>query len=280
MEFINRIIEYFSTYDVGNLAKDIISFLATFFLITFILGYAAKHHGGWYSGIIVTVIVIVAALTLLGLIREAYVWYIILASALIMTVVLFSVEMRRDLYKMAIKQEYDTEESFTLTPEEKKSVISSIVKSCQSLSKNDTGALIIICNNSISEQIVDSGTIMNADLSSELIETLFYPKCPLHDGAILITGNKIVAAGCYLPLTQRPNLPKELGTRHRAAIGVSEADPTVTAVVVSEESGIISVMHDGMYKRYMDAESLTQALSGAYGIASSDFWSDRKDLIV
>lgn len=86
-----------------------------------------------------TVIVIVAALTLLGLIREAYVWYIILASALIMTVVLFSVEMRRDLYKMAIKQEYDTEESFTLTPEEKKSVISSIVKSCQSLSKNDTG---------------------------------------------------------------------------------------------------------------------------------------------
>lgn len=73
MEFINRIIEYFSTYDVGNLAQDIISFLATFFLITFILGYAAKHHGGWYSGIIVTVIVIVAALTLLGLIREAYV---------------------------------------------------------------------------------------------------------------------------------------------------------------------------------------------------------------
>jgi len=91
-------------------------------------------------------------------------------------------------------------------------------------------------------------------------------------------GNKIVSAGCYLPLTQKPNLPKELGTRHRAAIGLTENDPTVTAVVVSEETGIISVVHDGEIKRYMDAQSLTTALEIAYKISSDkEFWSKEYD---
>lgn len=279
MNFLDKVIEYFSSYDIKNLPQDIIGFVAVMVLVIFVLGYAAKHHGGWYAGIVVVVIIIVAALTALGAIKDAYILYVVTASILICTVVLFGGEMRRDLYKMAIKQVGDTDESFSLTLDEKMNAISRIVKSCQSLSKSDTGALIVICNNSISDQIADSGTSMNADLTSELIETVFYPKCPLHDGAMLVTGNKILAAGCYLPLTQRPNLSKELGTRHRAAIGVTEADPTVTAVVVSEESGIISVMHDGLYKRYMDAESLTQALKSAYGIPSTiDFWSDKKDL--
>ena len=115
----------------------------------------------------------------------------------------------------------------------------------------------------MSDTILDSGTKINAEISAELLETLFFPKTPLHDGAVVITDNKVISAGCYLPLTQAHNLPREFGTRHRAAIGVSEAFPSVTAIVVSEETGIISAVRDGKVKRYLDANQLKAILECA-----------------
>ena len=138
-------------------------------------------------------------------------------------------------------------------------MVDAITKTCQDLSKNDVGALIVIAD-SLPDSILDSGTRINADVSAELLEALFFPKAPLYDGAVIISGNKIVAAGCYLPLTQTLALPKELGTRHRAALGICETDPALTAIVVSEETGIISAMHDGKIKRYLDVETLQMVL--------------------
>ncbi|MEG1710541.1 MAG: DNA integrity scanning protein DisA nucleotide-binding domain protein [Clostridia bacterium] len=274
MEFIEKVIGYFTHYDLAQLPADILRGVALLLMLSFVLAYSSNHHSGWYTGIITLVLVFIVTLTVLGAIKSNIVIYIVLVTVIITTVVLFSAEIRRDLYKLSIKpQGYNSEESVNLTPEELSPIIASIVKSCQSLSKSDTGALIVICQSQLSDYVTESGTMINANLTSELIETVFYPKSPLHDGAMLVIGNKIMSAGCYLPLTQKPNLPKELGTRHRAAIGITENDPTVTAIVVSEETGIISVMHDGMYKRYMDAESLNQALEYAYNFASGkEFW--------
>ena len=131
------------------------------------------------------------------------------------------------------------------------------------MSKKDVGAIIILSKGNVSSQILDSGTMINSDISSELIESIFFPKTPLHDGAMIIDGTKIVAAGCFLPLTQNENIPKDLGTRHRAGIGITET-ADVTALIVSEETGIISTVYGGKLSRYADTETLKKILSKFY----------------
>ena len=135
------------------------------------------------------------------------------------------------------------------------------------MSKKDIGALIVLSNDNLPEGIIQSGTVVNAAITSQMIEAVFYPKAPLHDGAMIIEGNKIYAAGCFLPVLQNENLPKDMGSRHRAALGVT-AIASVTAIVVSEETGIISIVRNGaIKKRYADATDLKSALTEYY-------WSD------
>ena len=105
--------------------------------------------------------------------------------------------------------------------------------------------------------------MVDSDISSALIESIFFPKTPLHDGAMIINGTKILASGCFLPLSQETNIPKELGTRHRAGIGITETI-NVTALIVSEETGIISIAQSGKIKRYADSEMLRQTLKEYY----------------
>lgn len=182
-------------------------------------------------------------------------------------VVLFNQEFHRDLFRLSLKRVSDKEgEDDDYGREDLNRSVSEIVKACLRLSKTDTGALIIVCDD-LSDTILESGTKVNAEISAELLETLFFPKTPLHDGAVVITDNKVISAGCYLPLTQAHNLPREFGTRHRAAIGVSEAFPSLTAIVVSEETGIISAVRDGKIKRYLDADQLKAILECAMKLA-------------
>ncbi len=141
--------------------------------------------------------------------------------------------------------------------------IDEIIRALQNMSKNDIGAIIVLSNNNVPERILESGVEINSDITSQLIESIFFPKTPLHDGAMVINGTKIVAAGCFLPLSQRENLPKELGTRHRAAIGITETID-VTTLIVSEETGIISVAKGGTITRYADSEFLRKTLSKFY----------------
>ena len=141
-----------------------------------------------------------------------------------------------------------------------------ILSACQDMAKQDVGAIIIIdSNNSINDTVLGSGTILNAELSASLLESIFNTKAPLHDGAVIVRGNKVVAAGCFLPLTQR-NINKEMGTRHRAAIGITE-DTDVLSIVVSEETGIISVVKRGEIRRYMTMDKLKDEIEEAFGIS-------------
>ena len=141
-----------------------------------------------------------------------------------------------------------------------------ILSACQEMGKQGVGAIIIIDRDkSINDTVLSSGTMLNAELSAALLESIFNTKAPLHDGAVIVRGNKVVAAGCFLPLTQR-NINKEMGTRHRAAIGITE-DTDVLSIVVSEETGIISVVKRGELRRYMTMDKLKDEIEEAFGIS-------------
>lgn len=190
--------------------------------------------------------------------------YLVLIIAMIALVVftMYNVEIKRGLLDSNAKK--GKIDSVTATGIE--ATIDEIVRAVQNMSKNDIGALIVLSDDNLPEGIIESGTVINAQISSQMIEAVFYPKAPLHDGALVIEGNKLYAAGCFLPLAQSENLPKELGSRHRAAIGVTTV-ASVTAIVVSEETGIISIVKNGVLKKYADASDIKSAL-GEY------YWSD------
>lgn len=178
---------------------------------------------------------------------------------------LYSTELKRGIWSKHGGKLSDVKTEGGVIDEEKvENCISEIIKAVQDMSKNDVGAIIVLSNGNIPSQILDSGVTLESDISSELIESVFFPKTPLHDGAMIINGTKIVAAGCFLPLSQNiNNIPKDLGTRHRAGIGVTET-VDVVALIVSEETGIISVARAGKISRYADTNTLRKLLNKYY----------------
>lgn len=136
-----------------------------------------------------------------------------------------------------------------------------LTEACFSLSKSKTGALIVVARNSLLTEQISTGERLNATISSSLLRTIFFKNTPLHDGAVIIKNNQIIAAGCILPLTQR-DLDKALGLRHRAAIGITENTDAVT-IVVSEERGSVSFAVDGDLKRRVSRENLIELLDDA-----------------
>lgn len=175
-------------------------------------------------------------------------------------IVLFQPEMRRALEKIGSSGFQDLllrrneDERLRAT-----TAIEALVRTCTRLSASYTGALIIIERETRMNEIVNTGTEMDATLSSELLENIFTPKTPLHDGAVIVRDGKIKAAACYLPLTDNTGISRELGTRHRAALGITEVSDAV-AIVVSEESGKISYAHNGGLTRNLTPEMLRKAL--------------------
>ena len=128
-----------------------------------------------------------------------------------------------------------------------------------SMSKDRIGALVVFERATILDDCVKSGTVVDAEVSSELLKNIFWPKAPLHDGAVIIRNSRVLSAGCVLPLTGNLNVSRDLGTRHRAGIGVSEHSDAVVAIV-SEETGAISVAVGGMLKRHLSLETLERLL--------------------
>ncbi|NLC68093.1 MAG: TIGR00159 family protein [Clostridiaceae bacterium] len=139
-------------------------------------------------------------------------------------------------------------------------MIEEIVKACMDLSKTFTGALIVIEGKTKIGDIIKTGVQLEANVTSELLVNIFTPNTPLHDGAVVIRDNSIKAAACFLPLTDNPNLSKELGSRHRAALGITEVSDAI-AIVVSEESGKISYALNGGLTRNLTTDTLRKALN-------------------
>lgn len=147
--------------------------------------------------------------------------------------------------------------------------ITQVVIACASMSQERTGALIVFERNNKLDNVINTGTIIHADVSAELIKNLFFQKASLHDGAIIISEGKIIAAGCMLPLSNNTNLSRDLGMRHRAGIGMSEHSDAVI-VIVSEETGAISVAIDGALKRHLDTDTFEKILRSELLIDDAD----------
>lgn len=219
--------------------------------------------------VILAVAILILSSSLIGLPVLGSIFSSGVLIIVIALLVMFPQELRRMMWKLASKSGGETfNVEYDCTEEELQEAVNDIVKAVLNMSKNDTGALVIITTQTVPQHILDSGTALGAQLSQPLIECLFNTNADLHDGAVFIRGNKILAAGCFLPLSQSQNLPKELGTRHRAALGISEQYDVLT-IVVSEETGIISVARDGKLERYYDAVMLTDVIMQTYGLKAN-----------
>jgi len=174
---------------------------------------------------------------------------------LIALLILFQPELRRILERAGSRLSPVRSTSSSELEES----ISQVVEACRYMSASKTGALVIFERSANLTHIMSTGTIINADVNAELIKNIFFNKAPLHDGALIISNNKLASAGCVLPLTENNKLSKELGMRHRAGIGLSECSDAVV-IIVSEETGAISIAIEGMLKRHLNAESLDRLL--------------------
>ena len=190
---------------------------------------------------------------------------------LIALLILFQPELRRILERMGSSFHSGKAASSTAMD----MAIAQTVLACSDMSASRTGALIIFERNVNLNNIMSTGTIINADTTAELIKNIFFNKAPLHDGALIVRNGRIAAAGCVLPLTQSTNLSKELGMRHRAGIGLSEQSDAVV-IIVSEESGSISMAIDGMLKRHLSPPMLDKLLHSE--LIQDDDEQDKRNL--
>lgn len=174
---------------------------------------------------------------------------------LIALLILFQPELRRLLERMG--RGFSSRR--TVSSPVMEDAIAQVVLAATEMSASRTGALMIFERREKLNSIMSTGTIINSDVSAELIKNLFFNKAPLHDGAVVIRDGRIAAAGCVLPLTQSTNLSKDLGMRHRAGIGLSEQSDAVV-IIVSEETGAISVAVEGMLKRHLNESALDKLL--------------------
>lgn len=206
---------------------------------------------------IAMLIVLLAISQLLDLTILKFILSNFLTYGMILIIIVFQPELRSALERLGrknITQFFDFDDKI-----KDKQVVSEIVKAVEIMSLKKIGALIVIEQGTKINDIVREGVDLSAKVSSELIQTIFNPRTPLHDGAIIIEGNQIKAAKCVLPLASENIIPKNVGTRHRAAVGISEVSDALV-IVVSEETGTISFVEDGKMKRDLTGDKLTSML--------------------
>lgn len=180
------------------------------------------------------------------------------SQIVIAAVILFQPEIRRALAQIGERRFFRS-----LSPVESSKFIEEVVKASVSMANKRIGALIVLERETDLTTIVEMGTSLDAKVSKELLTSIFLPYSPIHDGATIIRNGRIISAGCFLPLTLSPNIAKTLGTRHRAAVGLTEETDAVV-VVVSEETGEISVVMNGRIEATLDAPRLRKMISDLF----------------
>ena len=214
-----------------------------------------------FKGIII--IFIVAWLSdMLQLHIISWVIQLVISTGIIALIILFQPELRRALDQLGrskISTQMFTSQRHQRAKQSDQ-VVSEIVKALTTMARKRIGALIVIERQTALDDIAESGTHIDAEITDPLIENIFEPNTPLHDGAVIIRGERILAAACILKLSDDYSISRELGTRHRAAIGMTESTDAVT-LIVSEETGIISMAREGRLTRYLDPKSLTILLT-------------------
>ncbi len=237
---------------------DIIDIL----LIAFVLYkgielFKKSRAGQLMKGIFILVVVAVLA-QWLELVTVKWVLNKFIDSLIIVIAIIFQPELRRALERVGRGQLGG--HSFTDEREGVLRCIDSVCKACASMQEQKIGALIVFERSTLLGEIIDTGTSVDAEASSQIISNIFFPKSPLHDGAMVIRDGRVLSAGCILPLTSNTSLHSSLGTRHRAAMGMSE-NSDAAVVVVSEETGIISIAVNGEITRNYNSITLREELS-------------------
>lgn len=264
IDFLNDLIREIRWQDIVDIA--IISFVF-YRLLLLIKGTKAFQM---LMGLVILVMAFVVSkwtgLYTVEWLIQSFWSYIVLAL-----IILFQPEIRRALAHMG--QNPLTQRLSTI--EESKN-IEEIIRACVSLANKKIGAIIVIERNTELKDLVEMGTPLDSKITKELITSIFLPYSPIHDGAIIIKGDRIIAAGCFLPLTLSQEINKSLGTRHRAAIGVTEETDAV-AIVVSEETGTISVSIGGNIMRELDTAALRRLLTRIFerGKKERNTWIER-----
>jgi len=254
-EFFVNGFNYLSTIQVA----DIIDIIIVAFLIYKIIGLIRKTSSYNLARGLVLVLI---TLWLSGILKLTMINYILKKAVeigLIALVIIFQPELRKLLAKMGSSSFYGIFSARGQNTSELDAAINQTVLACEQMSAAKTGALIIFERTLSLNDIITTGTVIDADVTAELLKNIFYPKAPLHDGALIIRNSRICAAGCVLPLTNKTNLSKDLGMRHRAGIGISEQGDSLV-IIVSEETGAISVAAEGMLKRNLNRDTFEKLL--------------------
>lgn len=242
--------------------NDLIDVIVVAFLVYFLINLIKETRGmQLFKGLIFIGVVFLIS-TIFKLTALNYILATTVQIGLFALVVIFQPELRNILERLG-RFSLITNIISASGNEEKKIIsqtIKAVVTSAENMSRTRTGALMVLERETRLGEYLSTGTQINADVSSRLLENIFVPNTPLHDGAVIIRNDKIITAGCVLPLTANNNISPDLGTRHRAAIGLSEATDAVV-VVVSEESGKISVAMNGTLTRNLMPANLEKMLS-------------------
>ena len=249
-DIFNTPLNYMSTIGLS----DIIDILIVAFLIYYAIMFIRRTNS---YNLAKGLAVFVLALLLSGVFKLEMINYVLKSAVelgLVAVLILFQPELRKMLERMG-----SSFSSSKVSGTEAEKYIAQIILSCKEMSAARTGALIILERNMKLNEIMSTGTIINANITAELIKNIFYNKAPLHDGAMIVRDGRIAAAGCVLPLSKNTSISKDLGMRHRAGIGISEQADAVV-IIVSEETGSISVAVEGLLKRHLTAATLDKLL--------------------
>lgn len=255
-------VEFFQNVFVGFRLIDVLDIVIVAYLVYKILGFIQETRAQQLvRGLIVLGIVFFLSdflkLYLLNWLLRNFV-----TMGFFALIVLFQPELRRGLEQLG-RRNIVSGQFRSLDKENAIEVVKEIVAAVDDFSATRTGALIVFERETMLNDIIETGTIVDARISVRLLGNLFYEGSPLHDGAVIIRGDRIHAASCVLPLTEKKNIGRNLGTRHRAGLGVSEVSDALV-IVVSEETGVISVAENGNFRRFMDLKSVEKILLGVY----------------
>ena len=273
MEAISKAIEQNMGYLNTIGLADFIDILVVAFIIYKAIGFARRTNMQNLARGLVIFLVILWLSEFAGLNMINFILRNAVELGLMALLILFQPEIRRLLESMGSNLSSFKGGSSPAVD----TAIAQTVLACKDMSASKTGALIIFEKSVSLTGGMSTGTVLNAEITAELYKNIFYNKAPLHDGAVIVRDSKIAAAGCVLPLTQSKNLSKELGTRHRAGIGLSEQSDAVV-IIVSEETGSISFAKDGTLKRHLTAASLDRLLRSELIVEEKT--ENKRDLII
>ncbi len=241
-------------YTISNVSFfDIIDILLIAYFVYKAIGFLRETRAGQLVKGIIFLIVLYAFSVAFKLAVLRWLLSAIFGSAIVAIAIIFQPELRRILERVG-QTKIGALQALGGENSEMISVVEKICNSASQLSKTKTGALVVFERKTQLGEIINTGTIIDAQVSESLIGNIFFPKSSLHDGAVIIRGDRIYAASCILPLTQSSDFSSQLGTRHRAAIGMTENSDAVV-LIVSEETGIISIAFNGQISRNHTAES-------------------------